>query len=319
MTMVKKLFLIGTILAMACSALAEEAKGLSYSLKVDAAYYIETDYQKGKDHFAKPTGPYDGILARATWEATYTLPTPLGQGELLSGANVEFKGAIEASPLTIRPIVKVVFTPFPFLVFEAGSSIGTGWNALGFEGFSKYKNGDYKDITPFAQYYHDHWVNATLQFDTGEIFEGDWNHVVMMATYEIIYQGITGLNKGQLWAWQNIEGNINGLGYDFYAILGYKMPLFVDLIGFMADFYGQYSSKDYGDIASTYGNFMTIDLCALAELAFNKNNSLLVGARVSSRRSFSTPHKKGKEEPYLVKSGREWFFDGFIFSWEHKF
>jgi hypothetical protein len=317
--MVKNLFFACSILALSNSIFAEETKGFSYSLKVDGAYYIESDYQKGKSHFAEPTGPYDGVLARGTLNATYTLPTPLGQSELLSEANVEFKGSLEISPLTIRPIFSIDFTPLPFLVFEVGSSIGTGWNMLGFEGFCKYKNGDYRDITPFTQYYHNHWVNATLQFDFGEIFEGDWNHVIMMATYEMFYQGITGLDKGQLWAWQNTDGYINGLGYDIYTVLAYKMPLFVDMIGFTADFYGQYSSKDYGDIASTYGKFMTIELSVFAELAFNKTNSLIIGAYVSSRRSFATDHKESKEEPYLVKSGREWFFDCLILSWEHKF
>lgn len=308
---------VGTTLA--CTAHANEAKKITHTLTVDAAYYPKSDYVKGDDHFAKITGPIDGILAKATWKSTYTIPTPLGEGELLSGATVKFIGGFELSPLSIRPLASVAFTPLPFLVFDVGSSIGTGWNLLGFEGFCKYNGSTYKNLTPFAHYYHDHWVGATFQFDTGEIFKGDWTHVVMLANYQMIYKGITGLKKGDLWAWQTTEGFANGLGYEFIALLGYQMPKFVNLIGIMADMYGNYSKKDYGDYADTYGKFMIVKLNILARLALNKTNSLTIDAIIASRRSFATDHKKGKEEPHLIQSGREWYFDSIAFSWERSF
>ncbi len=305
--------------AIICSAHAEEAKGFSHTLTVDAAYYPKSDYQKGGDHFAKITGPIDGILAKATWKSTYTIPTPLGQSELLSGANIELNGSLEISPLSIRPIASVSFTPLPFLVFDAGASIGSGWNMLGFEGFCKYNGNTYKNLTPFAHYYHEHWVGATFQFDTGEIFEGDWTHVLMLANYQMIYKGITGLKKGELWAWQTTEGYANGLGYEFIALLGYQMPKFIDLIGVMADMYGNYSKKDFGDYADTFGKFMTVELNILARLAINKTNSLTIAAIIGSRRSFATDHEKGEEEPHLLQTGREWYFDSIGFSWERTF
>ena len=298
---------------------ADEAKGFSHTLTVDAAYYPKSDYKKGKDHFAKVTGAFDGILAKATWQSIYTIPTPLGEGPLLSSAILELKGGIEISPLSIRPIASVAFTPLPFLVFDAGSSIGSGWNMLGFEGFCEYQNDNYKNLTPFTRYYHDHWVGATFQFDLGEIFEGDWTHVVMIANYQMEYKGILGVDKGHLWAWQTTEGYANGLGYRFIGLLGYQMPKFVDLIGFMAEIYGNYSKKDFGEYADTFGKFMTVELNALARLALNKTNSLTIDARVSSRRSFATDHKKGKEEPHLLQTGREWYFDCIALSWERKF
>lgn len=308
---------VGTTLA--CTAHADEAKKITHTLTVDAAYYPKSDYVKGDDHFAKITGPIDGILAKVTWKSTYTIPTPLGEGELLSGATVKLIGGFELSPLSIRPLASVAFTPLPFLVFDVGSSIGTGWNLLGFEGFCKYNGNTYKNLTPFAHYYHDHWVGATFQFDTGEIFKGDWTHVVMLANYQMIYKGITGLKKGDLWAWQTTEGFANGLGYEFIALLGYQMPKFVNLIGIMADMYGNYSKKDYGDYADTYGKFMIVKLNILARLALNKTNSLTIDAIIASRRSFATDHKKGKEEPHLIQSGREWYFDSIAFSWERSF
>ena len=98
-------------------SLAEDEKKFEHTLTIDGAYYLKSDYKKGGDHFAKVTGPFDGILAKATWATSYTIPTPLGEGALLSSADVELKGSMEFSPLTIRPIVTVTFSPLPFLFF----------------------------------------------------------------------------------------------------------------------------------------------------------------------------------------------------------
>lgn len=298
---------------------AEDEKKFEHTLTIDGAYYLKSDYKKGGDHFAKVTGPFDGILAKATWATSYTIPTPLGEGALLSSADVELKGSMEFSPLTIRPIVTVTFSPLPFLLFDAGASIGTGWNLLGFEGFCKFQNSKYENLTPFTHYYHTHWLGATFQFDTGALIEGDWTHVILYTYYQMIYQGITGLDKGTFWAWQNTEGYVNGLGYDFTAMIGYKMPLFVEMVGIMANLYGQYSKKDYGQFADTYNKFMIAKLHFIAKLALNDKNSLIVSTTISSRRSFSTEHTKGEEEPHLVKSGREWYFDRIALSWKREF
>ena len=87
----------------------------------------------------------------------------------------------------------------------------------------------------------------------------------------------------------------------------------------MADMYGNYSKKDFGDYADTFGKFMTVELNALARLALNKTNSLTIAAIIKSRRSFATDHEKGEEEPHLVQTGSEWYFDSIGFSWERKF
>jgi hypothetical protein len=312
-------FIMSASLFFANSLFAEDTQKFEHSLTVDGAYYIKSDFKKGDDHIANPTGPFDGILAKATWASTYTIPTPLGQSPLLSSADIELKGSMEISPLSIRPIATITFSPLPFLLFDAGASIGTGWNLIGFEGFCVYKNGHYKNLTPFTHYYHTHWLGATFQFDTGAIFDGEWSHILLYTYYQMIYQGITGLDKGTFWAWQTTEGFVNGLGYDFTAMIGYQTPLFVDMVGFMANLYGQYSKKDYGDWASTYDKFMIVKLNLFARLALNQKNSLLIAARTSSRRSFTTAHKKGEEEPHLIKSGREWYFDCIALSWKHEF
>ena len=87
----------------------------------------------------------------------------------------------------------------------------------------------------------------------------------------------------------------------------------------MANLYGQYSKKDYGQFADTYNKFMIAKLHFIAKLALNDKNSLIAATTISSRRSFSTEHTKGEEEPHLVKSGREWYFDRIALSWKREF
>ena len=160
---------------------------------------------------------------------------------------------------------------------------------------------------------------ATFQFDTGALIEGDWTHVILLANYQMIYRDVIGIDNGKLWAWQTTEGYVNGLGYEFIALLGYQMPKLVDLIGIMADMYGFYRNKDYGEYASTYGKFMRVDFNFLARLALNKINSITISTRIASRRSFAIDHKKSEDEPHLLQTGREWHFDRIAFTWERKF
>lgn len=298
------------------------SSGWSFSLTTLAASYIERKIETGDDHFASVAGPFDGAKAMTTFNATYTLPTPLGSHWLLSGANVELTGSLELSPVSLRPKLSVDFTPVPFLVFGAGASIGSGWNPLGFDGMSKYnfKKAEYESLTPFAHYYYDYWASATFQFDTGALIEGDWSHVVLVASYKWIYQGITGVDDGEIWEWQVFPGCANGWQYSVTGVLGYQMPLVLNMVGVMGEFYGHYDPADYGKIGKTFdGDFMWIDLSLLLSFKLNETNSLTTLYTVEGERSFATKHEKADEEPLLVKTGREWFFYRIALSWKHLF
>lgn len=295
---------------------------LSLSLTTVAAIYTDVDYETGDDHFAGLNGPFSGAKAVTRFNATYTLPTPLGEHWLLKDANLAFNGTFELSPLSIRPLVSLDFTPVPFLVFSAGGSIGTGWNPLGFDGMSVYslKKQEYKSLTPFAHYYYDYWASATFQFDTGALISGDWSHVVMQATYKWIYEGITGVDDGDIWCWQVFPGEANGWQYYITGVLGYQMPIILQMVGVMAEFYGHYDPADYNKIYRAFdGDFMWIDLSLLMNFKLNDKNSLMSLITFEGGRSFATMHENSDEEPLLVKSGREWSFYRIAFSWNHKF
>ena len=80
------------------------------------------------------------------------------------------------------------------------------------------------------------------------------------------------------------------------------------------------SEFDYGKIANTYdGDFSAISISPFVRVQFTKKDRLDALFRISSRRSFLENHDDEKIEPTLTKSGREWFFDQFAFSFSHQF
>lgn len=296
--------------------------GWDFSLTTNAAYYIENKVKTGDEHFSRPSGPYDGAEALTRLDAKYTLPTPLGDHWLLKGATVELITSMELSPITLRPMAEVDFTPLPFLVFGAGASIGSGWNVLGFEGMVKYdfESKDYEKLTPFTHYFYDLWASGTFQFDTGALIEGEWSHVVMVASYKLLYEGLTGTSDGEIWQWQESAGKANGLQYSITGVLGYQMPLVLNMIGVMGEFYGHFDKDDYGEVAESFdGDFTTADLSALFNFGIDDKNSLTTLLTFRRNRSYSATHSDEDEEPLLHAKGGEWSFYRLAFSWKHKF
>lgn len=296
--------------------------GWEYSLTTNGAYYVEHEVKTGDEHFSAPNGPFDGVEALTRLDAKYTIPTPLGEHWLLKGANVELWGSFELSPVTVRPMVEVDFTPLPFLVFGAGASIGSGWNVLGFEGLARYdfKTADYEKLTPFAHYFYDLWVSGNFQFDTGALIEGDWSHVVMVASYKLFYEALTGVDDGDIWQWQESARRANGLQHTFTGVLGYQMPLTLNMIGLMAEITGHLDKEDYGEVARSFdGDFTTTALSLLMSFRLNEKNNLTTLVTFQRDRSYSRKHDDEDQEPLLHVTGGEWSFYRIAFSWKHKF
>jgi len=301
-----------------------------FYITVDAAYYPESEYRTSSAHIAKLTGVYYGLEGRATLHADYTISTPLGTNWLLKDANIKLQSAFEVSPVTIRPMFSVSFTPVPFLSFSAGASIGTGWTLFGWEGMSildkavsNAKKAEYNDLTPFKHFYYDYWTQGTFMFDTGAIIPGDWTHFVTAFSFQLCYRGLTGVSNDEIWEWQASDCKANGLQYYSSFILAYQMPKLpkkVYRVGFMTEFEGHFKDSDYVNLGGDYnGNFQTVSISPLIQFKFTKNDSLIVLANVSSRRAFKEEHDETTVEPYLNYIGYEWYFRRVALSYTHIF
>ena len=304
------------------NAVEEEKSPFSLELQTDAAYYPDSEKITGGDHFAPITGPYSGLEGCTTLNATYQLDTPLGEHWLVSGANVSFTGALEVTPISIRPKAKVAFTPVPFLIFAGGGSVGLGWNIGSIEGLCELNKTtyDYEYISTFNHPYYDLWASATFQFDTGAIISGDWSHVVILASYKVLYSEIGGLEDYSVYEWQCSKNKAKGLSYEFQGVLGYQMPIVLSLAGVMFKSEGFYDGKVYGEYDKNFdGDFAEISISPLMQFNLGDKDSLTCLFDFSSRRSFAETFEKPGESLTKQATGREWYFKRFALSWTHKF
>ncbi len=289
------------------------------SITTDFAFSPKTDYVAGQDHFAPVTGFYGGLEGRIVGKFTYKIPTPLGDNWLLNSANVELASTFELTPITMKPGIQATFTPLPFLVFSAGTEIGTGWTIAGLKGTGTWNGiNDYEACTPFSKWFWKAWAQATFQFDTGALIPGDWTHVVMLASYQIYYHSLLGEADKDIWLWQNSGEKVNGLQQYVNAVLAYQMPLVIKRVGVMFEMDG-YLSDDAFTNAAYDGNFMSISISPLAQFEFDSHSALTFLVGFSSRRSFSTSHTAGGEEPLLTTTGREWYFKRIALSYTYTF
>ena len=273
-------------------------------------------------NFAPVAGAFSGFECCTTLFADYKIETPLGNHWLLKDANVLLSGGMQLTPLSILPQISLGFQPFPFFVLKAGGMLGLGWNMLGFEGLCALdeKSKKYEAVSTFSHPFYEVWAQGTLMFDTGTLIPGDWNHLIMLASYKTFYSGLAGLGRHTPFEWQGDKNRVEGLQYEFCGILAYQMPLVLYRAGFMYTAYGHYDGGDYGDFDTSYdGAFTQYSLAGLCQFKFAEKDELTCIAQFSTRRSFDKELDEAEDALFAQKVGTEWFFQRLIFSWSHKF
>lgn len=306
------------------SSAADFLKKLDYKVFVDMAYYPQSDYISGSTHFAPITGPFSAMEGRATATAGYTIPTPLGEHPLLKGAKVNIMGALELSPISFKPALEVSFDPLPFVSLSAGTSFGFGWQTGPVSGLSILfqDEHEYRNLTTFKNNFYDVWMQGTLKFDTGAVWQGEhseWHHIVMVASYKAFYEGLTMVSNDAVWKWMGGMNRANGWQWSASGLLGYQMPLFINTVGFLGEMTGHYSSSDYKNFESWNGAFMSVDIAPFMQFAIGKKDEITTMFNFRTRRSFEEEHDAEEEEVYLTECGSEWYFRRAAIRWTHKF
>ena len=300
---------------------AEENSPFRLQLTTDFAYYPASEMIPGGDHFSKIIGPYSGIELCTTLNGGYKINTPLGQHWLIKDAYVYLGSAFELTPVSVKPKLSIEFSPFPFLVFRAGGSLGFGFNYLGLEGVAKYnpESCNFDTLSGISHPYYDLWLSGTFQFDTGALIPGEWSHIILLATYTTVYTGLAGLEKGDIFEWQCTKYKACGLAYEVQGIIAYQMPLALKFAGVMYKQCGYYDGEVYGKYDKTFdGSFSEISISPVLQFQFGKKDELTALFDFSSRRSFELEIKKGTDILSTRKTGREWYFKCLALSWTHK-
>ena len=185
-------------------------------------------------------------IPEAKLDYTHTIKYPFLQGDspLTEGNNIRISLTAEISPVMLNGLIKTVWTPVAFIELSAGVRLGTGWpinilgediygtglNFSGIDGKSEYKGSTFDALLWKG------FAGGTFQFDLAAIFPGDWNHVVFLTYHEINYQANTNAKKWQSWYYEGDYGeNCNGFNYYGNFVIGYQMPIFLNMIAFLTE------------------------------------------------------------------------------------
>jgi len=189
--------------------------------------------------------------AKLGYTHTFRFPVLQGDNSMTESNNFKLHLTAEVSPISLNGIVKAVLTPIAFLEFSAGARAGAGWplnlfgsdiygTGLNIQGTSLNAHSagytaEYKG-SAFDALLWKAWLGGTFQFDLAALVPGDWNHIVFLTYHEINYHANTSAKANEGWYFENDDGeNLNGFNYYGNFVLGYQMPIFLNMIAVLAE------------------------------------------------------------------------------------
>jgi hypothetical protein len=294
------------------------------SITADLAIYPEAGLDEGGG-FAPIVGPYSGAEARVVGDYSFIWPVPFSDNPLVSGNTLTVTAQMELTPVSIAPAAIVAFSPIAFLIFNAGGRIGAGWDLdiLSVQGLSSYDEATkaYISPAPFSSFHYELWFEGIFQFDLAAVLPGDWNHVVMLATYKAFYEGITsGGENGNPWVWQGTKDKANGWKYLSSVVLGYQMPLVLQMVAVQAEFEGYFDGNAaYNEVYKLWNpEFMIASISPVLNFQFTENQSLMAQFRFRSRRGYADASDSIAVLDRTYEA-RQWYFDRIALSYTYRF
>lgn len=331
------------LVAAAMAALATvSATAADLALNVQAAYYIPNWAGFDADGFAPPEysvkegndapdakrdlgSTWGGAEAKAAVSISQKFPFLVGSGPLMEGNNLRLKGAAEFSPVSFNAVGQVSLTPIAFLVFDAGTSLGTGWTAGPFRGLGINPEGNGEsdiDLTPFGGLVYRIWGAGTFQFDLAAVVPGDWNHVVMVASAKVEHKAYTGAGSKEAWLWEADSGeNFNGAKLAMTYVLGYQMPLMVNMVGIIADSEEWLGDvRDYSTMKDGWGSdFRTWQVGTLTNFKLGEKDSLAVLVQFKRVRDYTEETTRNRDFRTRLYDDAYWYFNRVAFSYTRTF
>jgi len=183
--------------------------------------------------------------AKLAFNQRFVFPFLQGGSPLMEGNNLRLDLTAEITPISINGIFKTTLTPIAFIELCAGVRLGAGWplNLFGGDiygtGISSSNNTDGKlqyEGSVFDALLWKGFAGGTFQFDLAAVLPGDWNHIVFLTYHEINYHGNTKAKSSQSWYYESGSGeNMNGFNYYGNFLIGYQMPIFINLFAFLVE------------------------------------------------------------------------------------
>ena len=160
---------------------------------------------------------------------------------LLNDSNFNLKFLLNLSPVTLSGGINLILTPLPFLVFDAGTQLGSGWNitSLNIFGMARinYSGNDPTIAKTIAKYDHffgpvmQNWFSAALQFDLSFAAPQNWQnwlHIIAFAKAKFNNtQLLNYLYFNRPYYWKT-SSTLNGWNLISTFALGYIIPITSD-------------------------------------------------------------------------------------------
>ncbi len=220
-------------------------------------------------------------------ETDYALKVPFlaGEGPLTSGNNIKVQALAGLSPIAVTGAVDVVLTPVAVAELSLGGSLGTGWDLTdSLKGLRFIEDGSGPITTAsFGGAYYMGRTGAALQFDTGAIFSGPWSSVLMRTYHELNMQGFSAADADDLWEYELAGFKRNGTFYRAEYVVGYRMPIILNLVAVMFE-----TSKQY--VFTDQATDLLFDVSFVGNLAFMENLNLTVVGQFTTKQTDGTTY-----------------------------
>lgn len=173
--------------------------------------------------------------------------------------NITFKLGAELTPVTLEGKFDIVWTPLAFLELYGGASVGSGWSIKSIHGLAinnKDNAGNTNKVpVNFQKAFWSANAGGAFQFDLGAVIQSDWTHIVMRIDQYFLYRAVAGVDDSLTsWVFQDDDGeNRNGFTYCASYVLGYQMPLPMNMIAFRLETEKTFFKVPAGRTKSTWG------------------------------------------------------------------
>ncbi len=252
----------------------------------------EEDYPRGEDEGRNLGNGWGGAKLLLSLEHRIIFPFPTGEPPLTKDNNLAVSFKTNLAPVILEGEIKAVLTPIAFLKFETGASAGTGWT-LGFNGLGINNDGSgIADTDPFQGIVSSLWLSGIFQFDLAAVLPGEWNHLVTVATAQFRYRNFSAAGKEEPWLYKADAGeNFNGFQYLGSYVLGYQMPLKMNLAGFMVEteqYLGETADLSPMGTGGGWGSdFVEITFGPLINLALSNSDNLTVLVQMKTQKRYT--------------------------------
>lgn len=265
---------------------------------------------------------------KATYKLSLTRSFLEGSSHLTKNNNIKYTFISEVSPVSSEIGGEIKLAPIAFLDFSLGSTIATGWKAIGVYGLAlNNKNNEYPNNNPFQGVLSQTWISGTFKSDIAALLSGDttWKHIILLSNHRLTFKNFSGASNDEPWVYQGSEGNkYNGFVYKHITFFGYQMPIMLEKAGFILE--TETSTLNYNKSSIDDGgwgsDYLKIRIGCLFNLKFSDKHSVAVTPQFSNSLKYTDSTNRElyfKNREVNTNSPYYWKFERIALIYSYKF